>query len=170
MAKQQWGKDVSVKYLGGEVIYRVFGEQSEDDYVKNLDGIAKRSMDLRPAHLKAGEYWRGSVARNFEAQGRPSPWAKLKPETIKDRLRKGYSAGPILVRSKLLKNSLTQAGALGSLFKATPKTLQYGSSIKYFKVHQDGTSKIPKRVMVIIQKQDRAQISRIYNRYVKEGK
>lgn len=172
MAKQKWGKTTRIKYLGGELTINLFADKKEDEYVKQLDGIARRSMDLRPAHTAAANYIRGSVARNFEAEGRPSKWASLQQSTIQDRARQGYAPGPILQRTGKLKASLTQEGAPGSLMKVTPKTLQYGSNIPYFPIHQHGApgANIPQRVMVILQRQDRSQLSRIYNRYIKEGK
>lgn len=37
-----------------------------------------------------------SVEENFEKEGRPEKWEKLKPSTIKQRSKKGYWQGRIL--------------------------------------------------------------------------
>ena len=167
---QRWGRQTKVKFLGGEVVFKLSGGREADEYVKDLNGIAARGKNLQPAMEKILTYLMASTSRTFEAEGRPAKWKPLSPYTIQDRAEQGFPPGPILVRTGKLKKSLTQPGATGSIQKATPRTVQYGSSLPYFQIHQVGTSDIPKRVMVLLQQQDKAQVSRIINTYIREGK
>ncbi|MCP4990886.1 MAG: hypothetical protein GY928_34045 [Colwellia sp.] len=165
-----WGKKTVAKFLGGQITLHVEGQKSKDDYVKDVDDKVKRSHDMTPAMRKIGLYLMGSIRRNFKAEGRPQRWKPLANATIQDRLRKGFGSGPILQRTGALMNSLTKPGAKGQIFSARKRSLQLSSRIPYFPYHQRGTSKIPQRVMLDFQKQDRSQISRIINRYILTGK
>jgi len=46
-----------------------------------------------------------SIRKNFDRQGRPAKWPPLAPATIAIRNRQGYPSGPILQRSRKLKNA-----------------------------------------------------------------
>lgn len=155
--------------MGGQVEFRVSSRQPPADYVKDLRGMAERSKDMRPAFKAIALYLMGSYARNFKAEGRPK-WPALAASTIADRRRKGFGSGPILVRTGALRDSLTKPGAPGQHLKITPKTIQFGSNVKYYIFHQYGTQNMPARPMALLQRQDKAQVSRIINTYVREGK
>ncbi len=171
MARQKWGLNTKVKFIGGELKVNVDGSTGPDDFKKDLNGIITRGSNMKPAMEEIGRYYLGVTRRNFKAQGRPKKWSDLQPATIADRIRRGFGAGPILQRTKRLFNSLTKKGAPGGIFKATKKTLQYGSKVRYFNTHQFGDSgrNIPRRQMIKHQKQDGSQVSRITNRYVMTG-
>lgn len=166
---QQWGQDTVAKFLGGELTLSLSADKSQADYVKDLNGIIERSRNMQPAMLAIGQYLMGSTLRNFRAQGRPR-WQPLTAATIADRIRQGFGPGPILQRRGTLMKSLTQPGARGSVLRAGPRSLKYGSNLFYFEFHQKGTGKIPKREMVVLQRQDKSQISRIINTYIRTGK
>lgn len=166
---KRWGKQTVAKFMYGQVMFDLSGDRTKEEYVKDLDGIIARSTNLQPAMLRVGQYLMGATLRTFEAEGRPRKWQKLSPRTIADRKRLGFAAGPILERTGELKRSLTQRGAKGSIFRPGPRSLRYGSSLPRFEIHQKGLENVPKRVMLIIQKQDRSQISRILNTFVREG-
>ena len=164
-----WGKSTVVKFIGGEVVFRLEGPQSPQDYAKDLNGMVERSKDLSPAFEAIARYLQGVVMRNFKAEGRPVKWAPLAPSTIADRMRKGYGSGPILQRSGGLMKSLTTPGAPGFSLRVGPRSVAYTSNIFYFRFHQVGTSKMPARPMLVFQKQDHTQVSRILNTYILTG-
>ena len=166
MAKQKWGKQTVVKFIGGELLMSLESDKTELDYVKDLNGVIKRSTDMTPAMKKVGLYLLGVNVRNFNAEGRPA-WTPLQPSTIVDRLRKGFGVGPILERTGVLKRSLTELGAPYQVFRPRPRSLQLTSNVPYFKFHQKGTRNIPQRLMVAYQRQDKSQITRIINDFVK---
>lgn len=131
-----------------------------DDYAARLARFDANAGDMRPAFDEFGKYMLRSIGRTFAAEGRPARWRALKEATIRERLRLGYGRGPILERTGKLKNS----------FSYTAKTKYFGvtSSAKYFGPHQYGSSKrnIPKRVMVQLLAQDKAQFTKIYKRHL----
>lgn len=170
MPRVKWGRDTVVKFFGGRIVFSLSGDAPKADYIKNLDDIVTRGSNLQPAMEAIGEYLLGSTRRNFEAQGRPKRWQRLAPTTIADRGRKGYPPTPILIRSGKLFRSLTQKGAPGLVLQARPKSLKYTSRVPYFEVHQKGGDHIPQRMMIVLQKQDRGQIGRILNTYIKTGR
>lgn len=167
-----WGQNTRAKFVYGHLSLQFSGDRSLTEYDRDLNGIIERSRDMRPVMRAIGMYMMGSIARNFKAEGRPSRWANLAPETIKDRQRRGYPPGPILQRSGALMASLTQPGAARQIFRAGPKSLQLGSRLVYANTHQfgDPSRNIPKRIMMLVQSQDRSQISRIINTYLRTGK
>lgn len=167
---KRWGKETVAKFLGGHVFFNLSGDRTQDEYTKDLDGIIARSTNMTPAMKRVGEYLMGATLRTFKAEGRPRRWQALSPLTIADRRRLGFSDGPILKRTGTLERSLTQPGARGSIFVPRPRSLRYGSRLSYFEIHQKGLGNVPKRVMLIIQRQDRTQISRILNTYSREGR
>jgi len=166
MAKQRWGKQTVIKYIGGEMLLSLEANKSAIDYQKDLEGVIARSTNMTPAMLKVGLYLLGVNLRNFNAEGRPN-WTPLKPATIQDRIRQGFGTGPILQRTKILIRSLTEKGAAYQIFRARPRSLQLTSTLFHFPFHQKGTTHIPIRQMMGYQKQDQSQITRIINDYVK---
>jgi len=165
-----WGKRTVLKFLGGEAIVRVSTDPlSPPDYVKSLEGIVKRSEDMSQAYFAVAQYIMGSIDRTFKAEGRPRRWQKLADTTIADRIRKGFGPKPILVRTGLLRNSLTRMGAPQQHLRIGPRSLQFGSNVDYFLPNQMGTDTIPAREMFLLQRQDNSQISRILNTYVNTG-
>jgi phage gpG-like protein len=167
----QWGRETVVKFFGGQLRFRLSGDRSLDEYTRDLRGMIARSHNMQPAMEAVGRYLMGATARTFAAQGRPRRWAALKPATIRDRLRRGYGPAPILVRSRTLFRSLTQPGAPYSILRARPRSLQYGSRLRYFRPHQHGVPEhnLPARAMLQLLNQDKAQIGRIINTYISSG-
>jgi len=68
--------------------------------------IEKLGVDIRsyrvPLHAAVRDVMTKSITRNFDMGGRPK-WTRLAKGTIDNRVRLGYGAGPILVRSGHLK-------------------------------------------------------------------
>ena len=121
-------------------------------------------------------------------------WAPLKPSTIKDRLRHGYGASPILVREGLLRDSLSWKNAAGNIFQATDSGITVGTTVRYAGFQQYGTHQhlvrdthqrknrhlysrlkqitgqggIPPRKMVGLKYSTRSAILRILGDYIRE--
>lgn len=166
VAVQRWGKQTVIKFIGGELLISLSASKSAIDYQKDLEGVIARSTNMKPAMLKVGRYLLGVNLRNFNAEGRPN-WVLLKSATIKDRERQGFGAGPILQRTRTLFRSLTEEGAPLQIFRVFPRSFQLTSNVFYFPFHQKGTTHIPIREMMGYQKQDKSQITRIINDFVK---
>jgi len=112
-------------------------------------------------YAEFGTYQLRSIDRNFTGEGRPSRWAPLAPATIRERIRLGFGAGPILQRTKTLRNAFRTH--VGKTF------LRILNNTPYFKYHQQDERlgvKLPRRIMVILLDQDKAQFTRIYRRHL----
>lgn len=133
--------------------------------------MAARSVKTRPLMGQIGHIILGSVARNFESEGRPERWKPISELTreiyegnLLARLRatKGYqrikreqtrrrreaaylakSGGKILQRSGDLRKSIT-------IGKVTDSSVEVGSSLPYARIHQLGGEIVPKRRNVLL--------------------
>lgn len=76
-----------------------------------------------------------------EGHGQHGRWKELS-EPYATRKAKKYPGAPILVASGKMKRSLLSESNTGEM---TPRTLLYGSNIKYARYHQTGTKDMPAR-------------------------
>jgi len=93
-------------------------------------------------------------------------WAPLRPLTIIDRVRRGYGQGPTLVRTNLLRASLTRRGAPGNIFEVTKDSVKVGTRIPYAQYHHFGTRKMSARVLVGFTQQRRTAARRAIADYL----
>lgn len=97
-----------------------------------------------------------SINRNFQAEGRPQKWKPLAQSTVDQRIQQGHGRGPILQRTGQLKR--------GFRVNTSHTYLRITNNVPYFKFHQQDRrqgNKIPRRIMVVLLDQDKAQFSRI---------
>lgn len=101
----------------------------------------------------------GWVQRNFQQSGglQTPPWLALKPSTLKDKQRKGYSSQP-LIRTGHLRQSFRQ-------FYDNEKA-GVGTEVPYSQYHETGTSRLPQRAMLPPQPVAIDFAIRIYNHWV----
>lgn len=52
------------------------------DVISRLEGMGGRAAALLPVLQNFGQYMKGSILKNFQAGGRPDPWAPLKLGTL----------------------------------------------------------------------------------------
>lgn len=130
--------------------------------IKRLDKIAKGYEDFKIPLKQSEAYQLKQVQRNFATEGKTiaNGWAKLKRSTIRDRIRKGYGAGPILKRTGKLKNSIARKSL-------TKDRLAVGSNVTYFKYHQIGTGKMSKRQILGHSAQMKMKVLSLFSRYVR---
>lgn len=83
-----------------------------------------------------------------------SAWAPLKPNTIERKNNSNFkrNANRILVRSGQLRSSLTNRSHPNFVFRATSKSMQIGTNVRYASVHDKGSfsSGIPRRSLIRI--------------------
>jgi len=138
-----------------------------------LTRIGGRAGDLRPVfeHLRP-EYVQ-EVEKRFKSQGSYSGkgWPRLKLSTLKDRKRKGYPPGPILVRSGALRDSLV-SNTMNTINTVRRKYWEYGSRIPYAIYHQSTRPrrKLPRRAFLFISNKFRLRTIRAFHSYVVTGK
>lgn len=122
-------------------------------------------MILRAISLEAtafpviAEDFRRMQAKRFDNNG--PGWAPLAASTIARKSRKGYPTNKILHATGVLRDSLTKSGAPGSVVRVTPDELFMGTHVPYAQYHQQGTKRMPKRVIVDIGEEDAARWGRI---------
>jgi phage gpG-like protein len=106
--------------------------------------LFKFGMDIRtfkePLTKSVKEVAIPSIRKNFEAEGRPEPWAPLAEYTVMRRLDEGFGEGPILQRTgKLMKAATAFARWQVSDDDATI-TGDFPRSVWYAKIMQEGIS------------------------------
>jgi phage virion morphogenesis protein len=106
-----------------------------DEPVKGLlTRLRQRTGDMTPAMAIIGQIVRSSVIKNFEAEGRPTPWKKSRRTT--------KTGGRTLTKSGRLMKSITP--------HAGPVSVEIGTNVVYAAVHQLGkTIEQPARERVL---------------------
>lgn len=162
MSKQRRGKQTRVKLIGGDLTFSVQDSQFVE-WQLPLDHFSDASKDFSPVFETFSQYRRRSIERNFEAQGRPEPWAALKPATIRARERAGYGAGPILTRSGHMRRRFH--------FVWGPRSYREINRVHYFPHHQFGAPRanIPARPMIVLLVQDKQEFTRQSRRHLMPG-
>jgi phage gpG-like protein len=115
--------------------------------------------------MKSGsvdEIMNRSFAQNFTSQGIPK-WVGLSADTLDDRSKRGYSSGPILVRTGNLRDEVT---SMQGEVTTGAKEIQMIWGIDQlrsdeqgkFAGHQLGTDKLPVRPMIGFQDIDGSRL------------
>lgn len=100
-------------------------EQLNEDV---LAAMKLRASSLRPVMDLIGLKMVSSTQQNFEAGGRPTPWAPLAYSTQKQKNRLGYTR--ILVRTAHLLQSID--------YKASDAGVNVGTNLPYARIQQEG--------------------------------
>lgn len=132
------------------------------EQVLNRFARLEASVDnLEKPTQSAGEYMLASIARNFEAQGRPK-WQGLAPSTLAQK-----KGSKILHESGALENAATSPNALDVTsdgFDIAPDSI-YGArhNFGYPGGTGRGRSKTPARAFLLFQPEDEKAILNIFN-------
>lgn len=114
-------------------------------------------QDYRPAWEEVGDHLKTVVERRFDSQG--PGWAPLSPTYASWKAAR-YPGAPILVRTGALR------GSMGSVNRAGPMSLEWGTAVRYAVFHQRGTRKMPQRKVIHLEPDDARYIHRIMSRYI----
>lgn len=145
--------------------------EGQDAVMNIIADMAARGVNTRPLMGRTGHIILGSVARNFESEGRPGRWKPISQFTreiyegkLLDRLRatKGYKnikreatkqrressflekkSGKTLQRQGDLKKSVVVG-------KITNASVEIGSSLPYARIHQLGGEIRPKNKKALL--------------------
>jgi hypothetical protein len=144
------------------ITFRMYFE-GEAILARDLDGIAERAEDMRPAWPAVIAYFRQMVEKAFATEGASTgqKWPGLKLATAQDRLRKGFAGfHPILQRTGELKRSIDGGG--GGFVEATTTSLAIGSNDPVFWYHQSRKprKRLPRRAPVLTTAADRTELMR----------
>jgi len=98
--------------------------------------------DFRPLLKEIGAIQLKSADESFKTMGNNlgKPWAHLKTDTIKQKMRMGNNVG-ILQRTGKMRRSF-------AITKLTNNELNIENPVLYFRFHQLGTRKMPQRQMM----------------------
>ena len=124
-----------------------------------LRTMAAKIKDTRQVNRRLSVQLYGLVLRNFQTSGKHGgvPWAPLKPNTLKQKRKKGYSPLP-----------LVRTGALRSSFVPfhDSRVAGVGSELDYATYHEQGTQFLPARPMLPTVAKTREYGVRIYQDFV----
>lgn len=159
MPRRRRDKATRIKVIGGEMTFSMSDPQFVE-WRKPLDHYGRAGKDFSPVFKDFARYHRRSITRNFEAEGRPARWTPLAESTIRDRIRKGFAPGPILVRTGALKRRFW--------FSWGKQQYRVGNYQPYFPHHQYGAPRanIPRRAMIVLLQQDKATFTRLARKHL----
>lgn len=137
---------------------------------RRLDGLENRITDLTPAWPAVLRVFREITRKAFATEGAStgSPWAQLKPSTVKQREREGFSGRhPILARTHTLERALTTEGG-ASVVVELPQYFAVAVDLDYFKYHQStkARTKLPRRAPINFTQDDKTQLLHPIRLYV----
>jgi phage gpG-like protein len=152
-----------------EITFQITGQRAVR---QKLATWGRHIESLAPAWEQVGEDLLGDFTANFDSEGGGfgtfAAWPQLAASTIADRLRKGFAPGPMLERTGLLRQSVTERMTPGNLFLVEPNRLTVGTYVPYARFHQSGTSRMPARPIVGISWDRRSAIVKRLGDYVRE--
>lgn len=135
------------------------GKEIEAKLAKLGSSIYKMRTGMAILGQEISRYYTDEV---FNSQGQVlgQTWARLKPATSLGKLKAGYTryATIPLIRTGLMRNSFT--------FEAGESSLKIGNLQDYFKYHQFGTERTPKRPMIGINNSIKRTIAEVVKREV----
>ena len=133
-----------------------------------LDRLQARLADLTPLMEEIGSSLLTSSQERFESKTAPdgSRWATLAAATIRDRLRRNYSAGDILLRSGSLRNSLNYRPGSDQVIVSMGGA---GNSTAYARAQQMGYEKLKARPVLGLSTEDKQSVSTIADRFLEES-
>ena len=128
--------------------------------IKMLEIFADKVNDLNPIMEDVGKRMITSITRNFQAQGRPSPWAGLSEKTLAKRRKGKGKRSPMILAG--------DTGMLRSTIAAEsfPGGVSIGSPMEYAPYIQKGTRHMPARPFVLFQPEDIVGIKKDVNDYI----
>lgn len=155
-----------------------FQVEGQKEIVRRLATFGQQIETLAPAWEQVGQDLLDDFAANFAQEGgffrKSANWPQLAPATVKDRLRRGYGgAHPMLERTGLLRQSVSERGTPGNVFLVEANSLTIGTSYPVAKWHQDGTrrkdgtQRMPARPVVGISWNRRSAIVKRLGDYVR---
>lgn len=125
--------------------------------------------DLTVPFTEIADDLQADFAQNMATEGGlfAGGWAPLQANTIAERVRKGYGAGPILWRTGELGHSLAGDGG-NAIKEITPTSVTVGTSVFYATFHQTGTRKMPQRRIIGLSWSRRSLIVRRLADYIRQ--
>lgn len=162
------GRRTVLRAVGGEIGYR-FGSFDTDDLIEYMDELKLRMVDLQPVFERFGEYIVGEhIPHQFAVQGTPRAWAALSPAYARWKAI-NFPGMPLLQRTRRM--------VRGFSFEAKPRSLRItnrvtaGQSVKIprWRLHQEGTGKMPARPILQFTNKDRDKMHEFTKEHLREA-
>lgn len=129
-------------------------------------------QDLTPAWEQIGDRLLADFEENQISEGQllAGGWAPLKASTIRQRIKLGFSAGPIMWRTGRLGMSLAYRGAAGNVFEVGPDHITIGTDVEYARYQHFGapSRNLPARKLVGLSWESRSYALRAIADLVRE--
>lgn len=139
---------------------------------RNLLRGAAEASNMRPALREIADDMMRVIGATFNSQGRRygGSWTRLKPATIREKLRKRLDPRTLIARRRLM-NSLTRPRSRNMELTISGSDISLDSKLVYAKTHQYGDEErgIPARPFVRIYPQDRARWARIAEDHLRKA-
>ena len=153
---------------GGFIYFSVTGL---DTTLRRIPTWGLAITTLAPAWSLIAEDLRDDTRQQFSQQGgyfgKGSRWDKLRPATVKDRIRKGYNGpSPIEYRTGYLYYSLTEKGSPDNVEIITPNSLTVGTTWYIAGYQHFGTPHMAARQLLGIRYRRRSLIVQRLGDYV----
>ena len=127
---------------------------------KRLNKIATGIKDYKKPLKESSEFSMKTFTENFKVGGAKfEKWKRLSPATIIAKARLGFPADPLIATGRMMKSF--------KILKLERFVAIVNNPVKYFKYHQLGGGRIPKRVMIAINREMTKKIVDIFNKYIK---
>jgi phage virion morphogenesis protein len=137
-----------------------------------LTRMAKDTADARPAFNNVADELMRVTNIQFESQGRRGggAWARLSPKWLKEKAKITLDLR-ILHLDHTLRHSVTRRGAPGQVLEIGPTEMNFGSNVKYARVHQEGypPRNIPRRPFIKLIDSDRRNIRNMIRDHIMTG-
>lgn len=104
--------------------------------------------------------------RQFQSQGKfaSAGWAPLAPSTVRAKARRGLDPRILHATGDL---AASLAGGPGSIEISQAHQLIFGTSVKYGRFHQSGTSRMKRRRPLELREQDRRAMVNVLQRHLR---
>lgn len=137
-------------------------------FILRQTGTFKRNLlNLSPLWDKFKPVMSAIEQERFDTEGH-GQWPALADSTIQDRLKHGYSAGPILQRTRDLADSLIDPNRAA---QTGPRHMIWGTDVAYAHYHQDGgtvAGRPPRREILDIRVDDRRKLEQAQVQWINE--
>lgn len=128
------------------------------EFIQRQSAAFRRQLlDLDPLWDRFKTVMSDVEQERFDSEGH-GDWPPLAAATLRDRARKGYGSGPILVRESELRDSLVDPARAA---QTTRLQMTWGTDVGYAHWHQDGGTipgRPPQRVILDIRTEDRRRL------------
>lgn len=131
--------------------------------IHRLEEAVKKMGSAKSALSEIGDVLLEEFDQNFDEQGGRlnEAWSELAESTKIQKALMGYGSQPILVRTGKLRAGFRK--------EATKYKVRVHNPVSYFKYHQLGTDKMPKRRMILFPERLKQEVMAVFTKFIHES-